>query len=165
MSDSTHENSSDNVTNRYLSFTLGGEEFAIPLLCVKEVIAVPEITPMPQAPGYVLGIMNLRGQVISIVDLRARLGIKPSQLSETAVIICDLHPNQIGVVVDSINSVIHPNLDQISDKPEIGAPKSNDFVSRIFRDKDRLVLMLDVAKILNSSEIQTLHGKGKTNAV
>ncbi len=156
----------NSIADRYISFSLGTEEFAIPLLCVKEVIAIPEITTIPQSPPYVLGIMNLRGQVISIVDLRIRLGVKPTQQFETAVIICDLMPNQIGIVVDSINNVLHPEPGQISDKPEIGASKTNDFVSRIFRDQDRLVLMLDVAKVLNSTEIQSslAAGKRKTEA-
>src|SRR4051812_41249332 len=97
-----------NDQNRFLSFSLGNEEYGVPLLAVKEVIAMPEITPIPYTPSYFLGIMNLRGQVISVMDLRQKLGVKPSQSSETAVIICDLNSLSIGVVVDSINSVLNP---------------------------------------------------------
>jgi purine-binding chemotaxis protein CheW len=86
--------------NRYLSFSLGTEEYAIPLLAVKEVIAMPEFTSVPYTPSHFLGIMNLRGQVISVMDLRKKLGIKPGSTAETAVIICDLSPLCIGVVVD-----------------------------------------------------------------
>ena len=75
MSDQSN-NASALAGQRYLSFSLGSEDYAIPLLSVKEVIAVPEITPIPFTPSHFLGIMNLRGQVISIIDLRSKLGIK-----------------------------------------------------------------------------------------
>ncbi len=139
----------DNVNNRYLCFSLGVEEYAIPLLSVKEVIALPDITPVPQTPPYFLGIMNLRGQVISIMDLRVKLTIKPLEATETAVIICDLKPNSVGVVVDSINSVINPSSDQISDKPEIQSQKSTEYIQGVYRQKDRLILLLDVSKSLS----------------
>ncbi len=77
------------IENRFLCFSLGNEHYAIPLLTVKEVIAPPETTPVPQTPAYFKGIMNLRGQVISVIDLRTKLGIKPLQSAENAVIICD----------------------------------------------------------------------------
>ena len=92
---------------RYLCFSLGEETFAIPLLSVREVIAVPEITRVPQTPAHFMGIMNLRGQVISILDLRTKMGIKVQKTSETPVIICDLSPLCVGVVVDSIQAVLN----------------------------------------------------------
>jgi len=134
--------------NRYLSFSLGSEEFAIPLLDVKEVIAMPEFTPIPCSPPHFLGIMNLRGQVISVLDLRTKLSIKPLNSPETAVIICDLDPLTIGVVVDSINSVITPESDEVSDKPEIQS-KASDFITGVFRKDKNLVLFLDIARALS----------------
>ena len=142
-------NSTKETDDRYLCFALGVEEFGIPLLNVKEVIAMPEITPLPQSPNYFLGIMNLRGQVISIIDLRTKLGIKPQEKSETAVIICDLKPNNIGIVVDSIDRVIHPAKDQISEKPQLDDQKKNTYIQGVYREEQRLVLLLDIAKTLN----------------
>jgi purine-binding chemotaxis protein CheW len=89
--------------NRFIEFSLGGEDYAIPLLMVREVISVPDTTPIPKAPVHFLGIMNLRGQVISIVDLRKKLKVDSRKDKEEAVIIVDIGSMNIGVVVDSIN--------------------------------------------------------------
>ena len=106
--------------DRYLEFNLGVEKFAIPLLSVKEVIAVPETTNVPFTPEYYLGIMNLRGQVLSIIDLRKRMKVTPKENnSETAVIIVDLEYTHLGVIVDSINRVIAIDNDDFAPPPEI----------------------------------------------
>lgn len=139
------------VANRFLCFSLGNEEYAIPLLSVREVIAVPEITNVPKAASHFLGIMNLRGKVISVIDLRAKLSIKPSKSEESAIIICDLNPNSIGVVVDSINYVVHPEPEQISEKPEIQSQKNIDYIQGVFRDKGKLIVLLDISKTLGAS--------------
>lgn len=81
---------------RYLCFNLGHEEFAIPLLSIKEVIGMPDVTPIPQSPPHFLGIMNLRGQVISILDLRQKLTIKPSNVEDPSVMILDLPNYKLG---------------------------------------------------------------------
>ena len=153
------------LISRYLSFSLGTEEYAIPLLSVKEVIAIPELTPIPSSPPYFLGIMNLRGQVISILDLRQKLGIKPQNLTETAVIICDLSPLTIGVVVDSINSVLSPKENEVSGKPEMQNNKTTEYIMGVFKTEHKLVLLLDLSKALNVADIQaSAHAKIKQAA-
>jgi purine-binding chemotaxis protein CheW len=134
---------------RYLSFALGPEEYAIPLLSVKEVIAMPEFTPIPYSPAYFLGIMNLRGQVISVLDLRSKMGIKSQNTAETSVIICDLSPLVLGVVVDSINSVLAPNESEISPRPDVQNGKNMEYITGVFRKEKNLVLFLDIAKTLS----------------
>ncbi len=148
---------------RYLCFNLGPEAYAMPLLSVKEVIAPPEITPVPQTPNYFLGIMNLRGQVISVIDLRVKLSIKASQASETAIIICDMKPNSMGVVVDSINSVLNPKPEDVSDKPQIQSAKTTEYILGVFRHEEKLVLMIDIAKTLSMGDLQLIAAapKGK----
>jgi purine-binding chemotaxis protein CheW len=148
---------------RFLNFSLGEEEYAIPLLSVKEVIALPDITPVPFTPAHFLGIMNLRGQVISVIDLRQKFGIKPKSNTETAVIICDLNPTCLGIVVDSVNSVLSPQASEISEKPEIQSSKNTDYIQGVYRQDKRLVLLLDVTKTLDMEDrkaIQTaIQGK------
>ncbi len=147
--------------DRFLSFSLGQEEYAIPLLEVKEVIAVPDITPIPFTPAHFLGIMNLRGQVISVIDLRTKLGVKPEASAETAVIICDLSPLCLGVVVDSINSVVAPGANEMSAKPDVQSNKNTDFITGVFkRDKD-LILLLDIGKALDVEDLQILANQAK----
>lgn len=134
---------------KYICFGLGSEEFAIPLLCVKEVLALPETTPIPQTPSHFLGIMNLRGNVISIMDLRVKFGIKPIQTDETTVVILDLGDYQLGVVVDRVDSVISIQDDKISDKPHIESSKATDYITGVFRLEKRLIILLDIARALS----------------
>lgn len=142
--------------DRYLSFSLGEEEYAIPLLTVKEVVGVPDITPVPFTPPHFRGIMNLRGQVISIMDFRTKLGIKPGAESETAVIIVDLSPLCLGVIVDSINSVIAAHAGEISDRPDIQTHKNTDFITGVFKKDKSLVLLLDIVKALDVNDLQAM---------
>ncbi len=139
------------MADRFLTFSLGNESFAIPLLQVKEVIALPEVTHVPQTPNYFLGIMNLRGQVITVLDLRVKLSIKPSETQETVVIICDLAPYSVGIVVDSVNSVLAATPDQIAPKPELTQSKV-DSITGVYQDKNNLILMLDIAHTLNLTD-------------
>lgn len=132
---------------RYLNFTLGTEEYGLPLLTVKEVIAMPEMTPIPFTPSHFLGVMNLRGQVISVIDLRRKLGIKEVDGKDKAVIICDLGSSSLGMVVDSVNSVISPAADELSAPPEVGAGAG--YLTNIFRSDKKLVFLIDISRILD----------------
>ena len=138
---------------RHLSFKLGKETYAIPLLTVREVIGMPEITPVPFTPGYFLGIMNLRGQVISVVDLRLKLNLKQQGANpETAVIICDLGSTSLGVVVDSIDAVISPVAQEISDKPEIHSQQNTDYITVVFQRDKQMTLFIDIAGLLSPQD-------------
>jgi len=148
--------------NRFLGFSLGEEEFGIPLLSVREVIGMPEITPVPQSPKHFLGIMNLRGQVISIVDLRLKFGIAPKKSSETVVVICDIGQSSLGMVVDSVNQVLSPGKDEIADKPDIEQSKANQFVTGVFRQDKKLILFIDIAKSLDMSEQALIQNQKKS---
>lgn len=140
------------ASERYLGFSLGDEEYGIPLLKVREVIGMPEITPVPQSPKHFVGIMNLRGQVISIVDLRTKLSIPPKTGTEVAVVICDIGGAYLGVVVDSVNQVYSPAPDQIADRPEIQNSKANQFITGVYRHDKQLVLLLDIARTLDMED-------------
>jgi purine-binding chemotaxis protein CheW len=153
---------------RFLSFSLGSEEYAVPLLAVREVIAMPEYTPVPYTATYFLGIMNLRGQIISVMDLRQKLNIKPNPNVETAVIICDLNGISIGVVVDSVNSVLNPAASEISEKPEIQSNRPTDYITAVYRKDKKLVLFLDIAKSLSVEDHNALRktaGAGEVKKV
>lgn len=140
---------------RFLEFSLGTEAYAVPLLSVKEVIAYPDITRIPYTPPYFLGIMNLRGQVISVIDLRLKFGIKADQNTETAVIICDLAPLCIGIVVNSVNSVLPLRESEISERPDIQSSKSSDYIIGVTRQDKKLVLLLDMAKAIDVEDQST----------
>ena len=138
---------------RYLTFTLGGEQYAIPLLRVREVIEMSEPTPVPQTPAYFKGIINLRGQVISVLDLRLRLSMPKSEVGpKTAIIILDLEAMSLGVIVDRINGVVSFQPADLSDAPDVtdGRPRVLSGIAR--RDK-KLTLLLDLDAALAISEL------------
>ena len=142
---------------RFIRFSLGTEEYAIPLLRVREVIAMPETTPVPQTPRYFLGIMNLRGQVITVLDLRLKLGIQAETGAEMAVIIVDIGQYCVGVVVDSINSVLAPEAWEISDRPELkGNNRLAEYITGVYRKEKGLVLLLDIARLLSFEDHGTI---------
>src|SRR4051794_11838506 len=104
------------TSERYLTFLLGKEQYAIPLLQVKEAIEMSEPTPIPQTPSYFKGVINLRGQVISVLDLRSKLQLEKIENGpKTAIIILDLEPSLcLGVIVDRINSVLAFHSEDVS---------------------------------------------------
>lgn len=134
---------------RYITFTLGKQHFAIPLLLIREVIALPEITKVPKTPSHVLGIANLRGQIITIHDLRQKLSITPVVSSEEAIIILNLPNINIGVVVDSVSSVLAPDPDKWTDKENVSATTVAGYVNGVYRGEEGLVVMLDLLRVLD----------------
>jgi purine-binding chemotaxis protein CheW len=145
---------SSDQTERYLQFDLGKECYSIKLLNVKEVIPVPETTPLPNSPAYYFGIMNLRGQIISIVDLRKKLNIKPKEKDrEEAVIIVDFKGVAIGVVVDAINRVLNLSIKDITEVPEVNSQVNAQYIQGVFKTNEKLTVLLDLEKVLNIQEI------------
>lgn len=136
-----------NMSEKYICFLVGKERFAIPLLKVREVIGMPQITPFPQSPTHVVGIFNLRGQIITIFDLRSRLNSK-AKGDQPTVIICDIENGQIGLIVDFIANVLSVETDQLSNVPEGTTTQGREFVTNIYSAQDELTLMLDVDQIL-----------------
>jgi purine-binding chemotaxis protein CheW len=137
------------VTSRYLNFSLGGEDYAIPLSTVREVIAMPKVTPIPDTPAHFLGMMDLRGQVISVIDLRKKMNIRPAANAETTVIICDFATQSIGVVVDAVNAVLSPGLGEIAEKPMVQNLKSSEYITGVYRKENKLIIFIDIAGILD----------------
>lgn len=140
-------------TERFLVFNLGTDSFAIPLLVVKEVIAVPDVTPLPFVPQHFIGIINLRGQVVSLMDLRLKLGVKATNTEETAVIIADLAPLTIGIIVDNVDSVIKPARQDINTKPEVDHHNNSEFITGVMRKDNRLTMFIDIARALDTHEL------------
>lgn len=150
--------------NRYLCFNVASEEFGIPLLNVKEVIGYPDITPVPQTPPHFLGIMNLRGNVISVLDMRLKIGQKATKSDETTVMILDLGGFNLGVVVDCVNSVIAVQPEQLSPRPVIESSKNTEYISNVYRRDDRLILFIDIAKALSVDDYASIKKQTKSAA-
>ncbi|MCB0422642.1 MAG: purine-binding chemotaxis protein CheW [Bdellovibrionales bacterium] len=134
---------------RFIEFSLGKEFYAIPLLTVKEVIAVPKMTPIPNAPAYFEGIMNLRGRVISVIDLRKKLKIAAGEdLTEEAVIILDFKQIHIGIIVDMVHTVLTLSKSQISPAPEGDFKSNNESFKGVVSDDKKMTVILDIVKTL-----------------
>jgi purine-binding chemotaxis protein CheW len=152
MDTKTIQDSKANKDQRFLTFSVNNEEFAIPLLEVKEVIAKPtQITPVPTSPNYFVGIVNLRGEIISIIDLKTKLEIKNSSpsSSQSAVIIIELNNKSFGILVDQVNDVISTLKFTQDAKPQIISTKNTDYISSVLRKDNRLLLEIDICKALD----------------
>lgn len=155
MSKFEQSTSEGNELERYLEFSLGHEGFAIPLLQVRELISVPETTPIPYSPAHFLGIMNLRGQVISVVDLRKKMKLKEAdEHAENAVIIIEIGGVNMGVVVDSINKVLAFPRTDVAQVPEIGTQVNAEYIEGIYKNNNDLVVLLDLAKVLSLTDLK-----------
>lgn len=153
--------SNNMLDDRYMCFTLGKDRFAIPLLQVKEVIGNMETTPIPQSPPYLKGILNLRGQVLSVVDLRVKMkSAKPEIQSETPTMILDFGSLQMGVIVDSVDSVVTFGKEVISASPIQDTSVKMDFIIGVAKPEGQsMVVILDLTKVLNIQEIKSMQPK------
>ncbi len=153
-------NLSDKSEGSYLCFSLGKEKFAMPLLQVKEVIANAETTNIPQAPPYFRGIINLRGQVISVLDLRSKLKIgKAESTPETTIVILDIGEHSLGAIVDSVDSVASFEADEISAPPSHDSSAKIDFIVGVAKREKDLVLIIDIKKALNTDDMKAVRSQ------
>jgi purine-binding chemotaxis protein CheW len=143
--------------SRFIEFSLGSEDYAIPLLMVREVISIPDTTPIPKSPPHFVGIMNLRGQVISVVDLRKKLKVETRHDKEEAVIIVDIGGMNIGVVVDSINKVLAFSSEDVSEMPEVEHQVNTHFIFGVYKKEHSLTVLLDIAKVLDLKDMETIN--------
>lgn len=142
---------------RYLVFTLVNEQYAVPLLQVKEVLGLTDTTPVPYTPSHFRGIMNLRGQVISIIDLRLKFKMGKSDFGpETAIIILDMAPLYLGVIVDSVDSVLGLTEEEISPSPDVETNVKTDYIEGVARKDKKLILLLNIEKTLNVEDLKAL---------
>lgn len=154
MEQDTFSKSTNSELNRFIEFSLGSENYAIPLLLVREVVSIPEITPIPKSPSHFLGIMNLRGEIISVVDLRKKLKIEVKKDKEEVVVIVAIGEKNIGLIVDSINKVLAFSSDEVSEMPEVEGQVNTHFVSGVYRKENSLTILLDISKALEIKETE-----------
>lgn len=138
---------------KYLTFTLGNEEYAVGVLKVREIIKLMEITAVPQVPPYVKGVVNLRGRVIPIVDLRVRFGLPAVQYAErTCIVVVELGLQDsaalIGLIVDAVSDVLTIATDDLTDAASVGGPKETGYVEALARVKGRVKILLNIDRLL-----------------
>jgi len=150
------QESSQNML-QLVSFKLKQEEFGVNILQVQEIIRMQEITNVPNAPGFVEGVINLRGRVIPIVDLRKRFGMETKEQSNaTRIIVVMIGEVQVGLIVDEVSEVLRISEDTVEPPPPIVAGIESDYIKGVGKLEDRLLILLDLNKILSMEEKQSL---------
>ena len=138
---------------QFISFSVGEEEYGLELLRVKEVIRVREVTWLPRAPSFVKGIINLRGDVIPIIDVRDKFGLEPGeQTAQTRVIVVEVERRLMGMVVDSASQVVRIPTDQVDPPPPVLGGTSQEFITGVGKLEDKLVILLNADAILTVDE-------------
>lgn len=135
-------------TDQYLTFMLAGEEYGVDILTVQEIKGWDSATPIPNTPHYVLGVINLRGTVVPVIDLRARFGLPTAEFGITTVVIVlrtrgQDHDRTIGVVVDAVSEVYNVSVDSVGPAPDFGDSASTEFVKGLARVGEKMVILLD----------------------
>jgi purine-binding chemotaxis protein CheW len=140
-----------------VGFRIGRETFGLPISIVREIVRVPEITAVPNAPDYIEGVINLRGRIIPIVDLRKRFGQKSVESSKkNRIVVVELGPRAFGLIVNSASEVLRIAPSEIEEPSNVFQEGELDFVTGVGKLKGRLVILLDVSKILKRSEISSI---------
>ena len=142
----------------YLTFALGSEEFGLEILKVKEIIGYQDITSVPQTPSEVKGVINLRGQVIPIIDLRTRFGMSEKEVTEQTCIIVvevELEGNsiQVGIIVDNVSEVLDIQEAQIEPSPEFGHQVNTDFILGMGKVGENVKILLDIDQVLAGTQL------------
>ena len=148
-----HQHEMEGDLNQLISFEVGNEEYGLDILGVKEVIRIREITRLPKAPSFVKGIINLRGDVIPIIDLRDKFGLENQEYTDmTRVIVVDVDEKLVGMVVDAASQVVRIPADQIEPPPPIVGGLSTEYIRGVGKLDERLVILLNIDRILTQEE-------------
>ena len=147
------------LEGKYLTFTLGKEEYGIGILKVREIIGVMEITAVPHTPAYIKGVINLRGRVIPVMDLRLKFDLEPAQYNErTCIIVVEVQsktgPVQVGMVVDSVSEVLNVTGQEIEPPPALGISTDTDSILGMAKVKGEVKILLDVDKVIGEGVLQ-----------
>ncbi|HON89928.1 MAG TPA: chemotaxis protein CheW [Sedimentisphaerales bacterium] len=139
--------------NKYLTFALGAEEYGVEILKVREIIGYIDVTAVPQTPSHVKGVINLRGQVIPVIDLRAKFGMATTDVTdETCIIVVEITQNSrkfnTGIVVDRVREVLDIAGGNIEEAPRFGASVNTDFILGMGKVGDAVKILLDIDKVL-----------------
>ncbi len=148
---------------RHIQFYLGEESFVVELLKIKEFIPVPQTTSVPQSPDFFMGLMDLRGDVISIIDLRKILGINPREIEvEETVLIVDMNGTGVGLIVDFVKNVVSFDESAAEDVGELNFEYGSEHMKGVYKGPDGLAIILDLENLILSKNINQIE-KAKQN--
>jgi purine-binding chemotaxis protein CheW len=151
----------ERIAGKYLTFDLADEEYGVEILRVREIIGMMEITPVPKTPDFVLGVINLRGKVIPVVDLRLKFGLPYKEPDDrTCVIVVEVASEgttlQMGIVVDRVNEVADVKAADVEPTPSFGVSLDTAFILGMAKVGDKVKILLDIDKVLTASEVAAM---------
>lgn len=151
--DANRDTSPDDPVLQWVTFRLGGESYGINVMQVQEVLRYSEIAPVPGAPPYVLGIINLRGNVVAVIDTRYRFNLDDGEITDnTRIVIVEAEKHVIGILVDSVAEVVYLRQSEIEPAPNVGNRESARFIQGVCYKDSKLLILVDLNKLLNSDE-------------
>ena len=159
MSDMANETRSGpaRAGEKFLTFYLAGEEYGLEILKVHEIIGMMPITPVPRTPSYVKGVINLRGKIIPVVDLRLKLDMQAKdQTEETCIIVVQTAGVQMGVMVDRVSEVLSISPSEIEDVPAFGGDVNSEYILGLGKSEGKVKLLLDIDKVLSVVDLQAI---------
>jgi purine-binding chemotaxis protein CheW len=150
---------------QYLTFRLGDESFGIDVLKVREILDLVEVTKVPRSPEYMLGVINLRGSVVPVVDLRKRFGIECGERTkDNCIIVLEINFGdelvKVGIVGDMVEEVIDLTSDQVEPPPKLGTQLQADFIVGMGKQGEDFIILLDIDKIFSADELSIVQGAG-----
>lgn len=151
-----HVNHSDDLL-QLVSFVVENEEFGVDILRVQEIIRPIEITRVPNAPSFVEGVINLRGRIIPVVDLRKRFGFEPRDRDQdTRIVVVELRDKVIGFMTDAVKEVIRINQEVIEPPPDLAVGIDAHYIRSVAKLEDRLLILLDLDAVISKDEVRAL---------
>jgi purine-binding chemotaxis protein CheW len=144
---------------QWVTFRLDEETYGINVMQVQEVLRVAEIAPVPGAPEYVLGIINLRGNVVTVIDTRERLGLSSQEVDDsTRIIVIESDKQVVGILVDSVAEVVDLRMSEVESAPNVGNDESSKYIQGVATRNDELLILVDLNKLLTDEEWAELSG-------
>jgi len=145
-------NSNDEVI-QWVTFRLADEVYGINVMQVQEVLRVTEIAPVPGAPHYVLGIINLRGNVVTVIDTRIRLGLPTAEVTDsTRIVIIETARHVVGMLVDCVAEVVDVATSEVESAPNVGSDESANYIQGVASRENELLILVDLNKLLTDEE-------------
>ncbi|MEG0541579.1 MAG: chemotaxis protein CheW [Angelakisella sp.] len=145
----------DDLAGKYLTFFIGDKTYGVELLHVLEIISIQSVTTVPSTPVYVKGIINLRGRIVPVIDVRLKFNMQERDYDErTCIVVLNIDEMYVGLIVDQVSEVITFNNDSLASLPDFGSVNTNQYLKSIAKVKDKLVLNLDCEKFLQDDNVQ-----------
>ncbi len=154
MEETIEKTGAASLAGKYLTFGLAEEDYGLEILKVREIFGMMEVTAVPQTPGYIKGVINLRGKVIPVVDLRLKFCMNEKAYDEaTCIIVVDVAGVEIGIIVDRVLEVLDIEGEEIDDPPSFGTNVDTDFILGMGKSETTVTILLDITRVLGNEDL------------